>query len=99
MTVQVIVRDFGFVQHVGDAVLLMNLPGISEKTAIAFAQDEANASGQAKTLTFPVNLRGNAVPGVTLGWTYIPRLDDQYATTPYWMRAISAWLHPGFGLN
>jgi hypothetical protein len=24
-------------------------------------------------------------------------LDDEYAPTPFWLRGLSTWLHPGFG--
>lgn len=93
------IREFGFVRRMSDAVLLMNVPGVAEKEEIAEAQATADATNQGSSLAFPLNLRGAPSAGVTLGWTYLPRLDDDFAKVPYPLRVIFNWLRPGVGLN
>jgi hypothetical protein len=93
------IREFGFVRRVSDAVLLMNVPGLNEAPEIDAAQLQADNAGQGSTLSFPLNLRGAPSAGVTLGWTYLPRLDDDYAKVLYPVRVIFNWLRPGVGMN
>lgn len=93
------IREFGFVRRVSDAVLMMNVPGLRESDETAGAQALADKNGQGSTLVFPLNLRGAPSAGVTLGWTYLPRLDDDYAKVRYPLRSIFNWLRLGVGLN
>jgi uncharacterized protein YciI len=99
LEVRMPVREFGFVRRVTDAVLLMYIPGVDEAADIAAAQTAANLSNVGSTLTFPLRLRGSPSAGVTFGWTYLPRLDDDYALLKYPVRSIFNWLRPGIGMN
>jgi len=93
------IREFGFVRRISDAVLLMNVPGVRESDELAAAQSTADKSGVGSTREFPLNLRGAPSAGVSLTWTYLPRLDDDYAFVPYPLRSVFNWLRPGVGFN
>jgi hypothetical protein len=94
------VRDFGLIQRVSDAVLLMNLPGErGEARVIADAQSLALSTSKGSALELPVPTRGSPTAGVSFGWVFSPRRDDDYSPLPYPVRATSSWLEPGFGFN
>jgi hypothetical protein len=99
LEVRMPVREFGFVRRVSDAVLLMYIPGVDEGADIAAAQTAANLTSVGSTLNFPLRLRGAPSAGVTFGWTYLPRLDDDYAALWYPLRSVFNWLRPGIGMN
>jgi hypothetical protein len=99
LEVRLPIREFGFVRRITDAVLFMNVPALREGAELTDAQSEADRSGVGSSRTFPLNLRGAPSAGVTLAWTYLPRLDDDYASLRYGLRSIFNWLRPGVGFN
>lgn len=93
------VRDFGLLRRVSDAILLVNTwADVDIAQRVQGAQVVANAQGGTATaFDVPVPVRGSPTAGVSFTWTYSPRRDDDFSPLPYWLRATSSWLEPGFG--
>lgn len=98
--VRLLVRDFGLTHRISDAILFVNMPGErGAASRIAATKESARLSGSAASLELPVPVRGSPTAGVSFGWVYSPRRDDDYSPIGYPVRGLASWLEPGFGFN